>query len=100
MQGALPCSADFRVSLRSFEDDSEHPLVNRAKNAKLPDKRLSGEFFLSLAEARWVIDLWRLDYEHRRSHSSLDRQTPAAFSARCSPSAGAYGLTPEKRWKP
>ena len=65
-------------------------------NGRLRDELLNGELFLSLAEARWVIDRWRLDYNHRRPHSSLDYQTPAVFAARCS-SAGAYGLTPEEQ---
>jgi len=55
-------------------------------NGKLRDELLNGELFLSLAEARWIIDRWRLDYNHRRPHSSLDYQTPAAFAARCSSS--------------
>ena len=66
-------------------------------NGKLRDELLNGELFLRLAEARWVIDRWRLDYNHRRPHSSLDYQTPAAFAARCSSSAGAYGLTPDEQ---
>ncbi|TFH47005.1 MAG: transposase [Lysobacterales bacterium] len=45
------------------------------------DELLNRELFLSLAEARWVVDRWRLDYNHRRPHSSLDYQTPAAFAA-------------------
>ena len=65
-------------------------------NGRLRDELLNGELFLSLAEARWVIDRWRLDYNHHRPHSSLDYQTPAVFAARCS-SAGAYGLTPEEQ---
>ncbi len=52
-------------------------------NGKLRDELLNGELFLSLAEACWVIDRWRLDYNHHRLHSSLDYQTPAAFAARC-----------------
>ena len=55
-------------------------------NGKLRDELLNGELFLSLAEARWVIDRWRLDYNHHRPHSALDYQTPAAFAARCSSS--------------
>ena len=50
-------------------------------NGKLRDELLNGELFLSIAEARWVIDRWRLDYNHHRPHSSLDYQTPAAFAA-------------------
>ena len=55
-------------------------------NGKLRDELLNRELFLSLDEARWVIDRWRLDYNHRRPHSSLDYQTPAAYAARCSSS--------------
>jgi transposase InsO family protein len=55
-------------------------------NGKLRDELLNRELFLSLEEARWVIDRWRLDYNHRRVHSSLDYQTPAAYAARCSSS--------------
>ncbi len=50
-------------------------------NGKLRDELLNSELFLSLAEARYVLDDWRLDYNHRRPHSSLDWQTPAAFAA-------------------
>jgi putative transposase len=50
-------------------------------NGKLRDELLNGELFLSLAGARWVIDRWRLDYNHHRPHSALDYQTPAAYAA-------------------
>ena len=50
-------------------------------NGKLRDELLNRELFLSLEEARWVIDRWRLDYNHHRPHSALDYQTPAAFAA-------------------
>ena len=55
-------------------------------NSRFRDELLDRELFLSLAEARWVVDCWRLDYNHRRPHSSLDYQTPAAFAARCAAS--------------
>ena len=51
-------------------------------NGKLRDELLNRELFLSLAEARCVLDEWRLDYNHHRPHSSLDWQTPAAFAAK------------------
>ena len=50
-------------------------------NGKLRDELLNRELFLSVAEARYVLDEWRLDYNHRRPHSALDWQTPAAFAA-------------------
>jgi putative transposase len=52
-------------------------------NGKLRDELLNRELFLSLEEARWVIDRWRLDYNHHRRHSALDYETPAAYAARC-----------------
>ena len=52
-------------------------------NGKLRDELLNQELFLSLEEARWVIDRWRLNYNHHRIHSALDYQTPAAYAAGC-----------------
>ena len=37
-------------------------------NGKLRDELLNRDLFLSLAEARYVLDQWRLDYNHRRPH--------------------------------
>ena len=50
-------------------------------NGRLRDELLNGELFLSLAEARYVLDEWRLAYNHRRPHSGISWQTPAAFAA-------------------
>lgn len=50
-------------------------------NGKLRDELLNRELFLSLAEARYVLDDWRLDYNHRRPHSGIGWQTPAAYAA-------------------
>ncbi|MBI84410.1 MAG: hypothetical protein CMJ81_14545 [Planctomycetaceae bacterium] len=36
-----------------------------------------------MAEVRWVIDRWRLDYNHHRMHSALNYQIPAAYAAGC-----------------
>ena len=52
-------------------------------NGKLRDECLNGELFLSLAEARYVVDRWRMDYNHHRPHSRLNWTTPATFAARC-----------------
>ena len=50
-------------------------------NSKLRDELLNRELFLSLEEARWVIDQWQLDYNQQRPHSAIDYQTPAAYAA-------------------
>ena len=62
---------------------------------KLRDELLNRELFLSQEEARWVIDRWRLDYNHHRIHSSLEYQTPAAFAAGCVLPASATPAPPE-----
>jgi putative transposase len=49
-------------------------------NSRFRDELLDRELFLGLEDARWVIDRWRLDYNHHRVHSALDYQTPAAFA--------------------
>jgi transposase InsO family protein len=64
-------------------------------NGKLRDELLNRELFLSQEEARWVIDRWRLDYNHHRPHSALDYQTPAAFAAGCVLPASATPQPPE-----
>ena len=64
-------------------------------NGKLRDELLNREFFLSLDEARWVIDRWQLDYNHHRIHSALDYQTPAAYAAGCVLPASAAPQPPE-----
>ena len=58
-------------------------------NGKLRDECLNAELFLSLAEARYIVDRWRLDYNHHRPHSMLGWQSPAAFAATCVPSDSA-----------
>ena len=62
---------------------------------KLRDELLNQELFLSLAEVRWVIDRWRLDYNHHRIHSALNYQTPAAYAAGCVLPASATPQPPE-----
>ena len=58
-------------------------------NAKLRDECLDGELFLSLAEARYIGERWRLDYDHHRPYSRLGWQSPAVFAATCVPSDSA-----------
>ena len=64
-------------------------------NGKLRDELLNQELFLSLEEARWVVDRWRLDYNHHRIHSALNYQTPAAYAAGCVLPASATPQPPE-----
>lgn len=54
-------------------------------HSKLRDELLAVEIFETLREARALAMAWRLEYNHRRPHSSLHYQTPAAFAAACVP---------------
>jgi putative transposase len=49
-------------------------------NSKLRDECLNEHAFLSLAEARAIIEEWRDDYNHLRPHSSLGALTPIEFA--------------------
>ena len=60
-------------------------------NGKLRDECLNGELFLSLTEARYVVDRWRMDYNHHRPHSRLNWMTPAAFAGACAAPGSASG---------
>jgi transposase InsO family protein len=64
-------------------------------NGKLRDEFLNREIFLSLDEVRWVMDRWRLDYNHHRIHTALGYQTPAAYAAGCVLPALATPAPPE-----
>jgi transposase InsO family protein len=60
-------------------------------NGKLRDELLNLELFLSLEEAKYVADRWRLDYNHHRPHGSLNWMTPATFAASCPTAVAGQG---------
>jgi len=49
-------------------------------NGRLRDECLSGNWFLSLADARETIETWRRDYNSVRPHSSLVGLTPREYA--------------------
>ena len=59
-------------------------------NGKLRDELLDRELFLGLDEARYVLDEWRNDYNHRRPHSGIGWQTPAAYAASMNDADGVF----------
>lgn len=78
-------AAQRGVSLRFI--DPGKPMQNayiESFNGKFRDECLSQHWFISLEEARWVSEEWRVDYNERRPHRSLQQQTPAEFAAKCS----------------
>jgi transposase InsO family protein len=52
-------------------------------NSRLRDELLDREVFETLKEAKVILEDHRLDYNHRRPHSSLGYRTPAEFAAAC-----------------
>lgn len=62
-------------------------------NGKFRDGCLNEHWFISLADAKAVIESWRVDYNTVRPHSSLDGATPEQF-ARIT--AGARRLMPAR----
>lgn len=67
-------------------------------HSRLRDACLSMEVFDNVKHAQTLVASWRSDYSHRRPHSSLGYQTPAAFAAGCLASASATpALQPDSR---
>ncbi len=50
-------------------------------NGKFRDECLNEHWFQDLAHARETINQWRIDYNERRPHSSLNYQTPLEFAS-------------------
>ena len=53
-------------------------------NGKLRDECLNVHWFTTLGQARQIIEDWRQDYNHVRSHSSLSNVPPAVYAAQLS----------------
>jgi len=69
-------------------------------HGRLRDELLDAELFGCLAEAKMLSMQWRLEYNHRRPHSSLGYVTPAAFAASLAgPAVGAAPLPAPGRAK-
>jgi len=49
-------------------------------NGRFRDECLNANWFVTLSDARRVIEAWRLDYNGERPHSSLNYRTPIEFA--------------------
>ena len=60
-------------------------------NGRFRDECLNEQWFLSLADARALIEDWSRDYNAARPHSGLAGRTPAEFLVTC----GALTFSPD-----
>jgi putative transposase len=58
----------------------------------LHDECLNEHLFKSLPAARDTLELWRIDYNTERPHTSLDGLTPFAFANRPTTGHNQHGL--------
>jgi len=72
---------EHRVQLAFIEPGK--PVQNafvESFNGTCRDECLNENWFLSLTDARTIIENWRIDYNEQRPHSSLGRKTPSEFA--------------------
>lgn len=50
-------------------------------NGRFRDECLNEHLFSSLPDARRIIEAWRIDYNTKRPHTSLNGLTPTEFAA-------------------
>ena len=50
-------------------------------NGRFRDECLNQHWFLSLPDARRIIEAWRLSYNTARPHRGLAGRTPSAYAA-------------------
>lgn len=76
----LAWSVDNQVNLHFI--DPGKPVQNayiESFNGRLRDECLNQHWFKNLAEARQIIEAWRVDYNRERPHSSLKYLSPEVF---------------------
>ena len=77
-----------RVGVRTLYIEPGSPWENgyiESFNGKLRDELLNGEIFDTLLEAQVLIELWRIDYNTKRPHSSLGYRPPAPETVQIEP---------------
>lgn len=52
-------------------------------NGKFRDECLNEHWFVTMAQARRIIEAWRIEYNTERTHSSLGDLTPEEFAEEC-----------------
>jgi len=76
--GRLGLSAERPARFHSTGQTRENAFIE-SFNGRFRDECLNVHQFASLAEAQMTIEVWRVDYDTRRPHSSLGHLTPSEF---------------------
>lgn len=79
-----------RVTLHFI--DPGKPIQNahcESFHSRVRDECLNEHWFLSLSDARQIVEGWRQDYNAERPHSALGYQTPAEFAQRAATATAA-----------
>ena len=63
--------------------------IIEAFHSRFRQECLNEHWFLSLEDAQEKVETWRLEYNRKRPHSSLENMPPAEFAARCMAPASA-----------
>lgn len=70
-------------------------------NGKFRDECLNEHWFITMAQARRIIEAWRIEYNTERPHSSLGDLTPAEFASLCAAkSQEGVSLTADSKSNP
>jgi putative transposase len=84
---------DHAVALHFI--DPGKPIQNahcESFHGRLRDECLNEHWFLSLGDARHIVESWRQDYNRDRPHSALGYQTPAEYAQRAVMAAAALPM--------
>ena len=79
---------EHRVELRFI--DPGKPVQNafiESFNGRFRDECLNQHWFASLAQARRIVEAWRVDYNRARPHGALGYRTPEEFAQRAADTA-------------
>ncbi len=98
-----PEFAGMALDQWSYRNGVEHTFIQPGKpqqncyvesfNGKLRDECLNEQWFDSVAQAREIVENWRVDYNEVRPHYSLNQKTPEEYAAElaASPLGGLRG---------
>ena len=61
-------------------------------NGTFRDECLNAHWFTALAEARQIIEAWRMEYNESRPHRALGERTPHEFAHQMAASCHLMGM--------